>query len=248
VHVGLGDSDMPKAPQQGGSGLTAALGNAVHAACLDVIQAMVDLASKDKRSPLHGCTVQTVEIRNGGIHRLGKPEEHESFTDILDRNGLKELTREGASEPPSTETMARAGSFGAHFVEVRVDPDLGTVRVERVVSVVDGGRILNEKVARSQIIGGIVGGIGMALLEETVSIKGRPINTSFGDYLIPVNADVPEIDVSFVGGPDPMTKVGAKGIGELAVTGVAAAIANAVFHATGKRIRSLPLSLDKVMD
>jgi xanthine dehydrogenase YagR molybdenum-binding subunit len=120
--------------------------------------------------------------------------------------------------------------------------------VERVVSVIDGGRILNEKVARSQIIGGIVGGIGMALLEENVSIKGRPVSTSFGDYVIPVNADVPEIDVSFVGGPDPMTEVGAKGIGELAVTGVAAAITNAVFHATGKRIRALPLSIEKVMN
>jgi CO/xanthine dehydrogenase Mo-binding subunit len=220
----------------------------VHAACRDVIQAMVDLVSQDERSPLHGCTVPTVETRNGGIQRLGKPADYESFADILNRNGLEELTREGASEPPSTETMAHAGPFGALLVEVHVDPDLGTVRVKRVVSVIDGGRILNEKLARSQIIGGIVGGIGMALFEETVSIKGRPINTSFGDYVIPVNADVPDIDVTFVGGPDPMTDVGAKGIGELALTGVAAAVANAVFHATGKRIRTLPLSLDKVME
>jgi CO/xanthine dehydrogenase Mo-binding subunit len=180
------------------------------------------------------------------------------------------LTREGASEPPgdmsraprltidrgrfveivlpTTHTKAHAGSFGAQFVEVWVDPELGTVRVARVVSVVDGGRILNEKVARSQIIGGIVGGIGMALFEETVSINGRPINTSLGDYVVPVNLDVPEIDVTFVGGPDPMTEVGAKGIGELAIIGVAPAIANAVFHATGKRIRTLPLSIEKVMD
>jgi CO/xanthine dehydrogenase Mo-binding subunit len=248
VHVGLGDSDMPKAPQQGGSGLTAALGTAVHAACRDVIRAIVDLASRDERSPLRGCTVETVETTNGGIRRLGKPADYESFADILERNGLKELTREGASEPPSSATMAHAGSFGAQFVEVRVDPDLGTVRVKRFVSVVDGGRILNEKVARSQIIGGIVGGIGMALFEETVSIKGRPINTSLGDYVIPVNADVPDIDVSFVGGPDPMTDVGAKGIGELALTGVAAAVANAVFHATGKRIRTLPLTIEKVIE
>jgi len=206
------------------------------------------MAGQDKQSPLHGCTVQTVEISNGGIRRLGKPANYESFVDILDRNGLEELTREGASEPPSTMTMAHAGPFGAQFVEVHVDPDLGTIRVKRVVSVIDGGRILNEKLARSQIIGGIVGGIGMALFEETVSIKGRPINTSLGDYVIPVNADVPDIDVSFVGGPDPMTEVGAKGIGELALTGVAAAVANGVFHATGKRIRTLPLSLDQVMD
>jgi xanthine dehydrogenase YagR molybdenum-binding subunit len=113
--------------------------------------------------------------------------------------------------------------------------------------VCDAGRILNEKIARSQIIGGIVGGIGMALLEETVSIHGQPINTSLGEYLVAVNADIPEIDVSFVGAPDPMTETGTKGIGELAIIGVAGAIANAVFHATGKRIRTLPLSMDKVM-
>jgi CO/xanthine dehydrogenase Mo-binding subunit len=248
VHVGLGDSDMPKAPQQGGSGLTAALGNAVHGACLDVTRTMVDLVSRDEGSPLYGCTLQTVETTNGGLQRLGKPAEYESFAEILDRHGLDELTREGASKPPSSAAMAHAGSFGAQFIEVRVDPDLGTVRVHRVVSVVDGGRILNEKVARSQIVGGIVGGIGMALFEETVSVNGRPINTSLGDYVIPANADIPDIDVTFVGGPDPMTEVGAKGIGELALTGVAAAVANAVFHATGKRIRTLPLSLDKVMD
>lgn len=248
VHVGLGDSDMPKAPQQGGSGLTAALANAVHAACREVIRTMVDLVSRDPRSPLHGCTIENVEVRDGGIQPGGMPSEHERFADILARHDLDELTREGSSEPPTAATMAHAGSFGAQFVEVRVDPEFGTVRVARVVSVVDGGRILNEKVARSQIIGGIVGGIGMALFEETVSIAGRPINTSLGDYVIPVNADVPEIDVAFVGGPDAMTDVGAKGIGELAITGVAAAVANAVFHATGKRIRSLPLSIEKVME
>lgn len=270
VHVGLGDSAKPQAPQQGGSGLTAALGGAAHAACLEVLEAVVDLASRDEHSPLRGSTIETVEIVNGGVQRLGKPMERESFAEILGRHGLEELTREGASEPPSetsrgprrtlesgrfveavvptTHMTAHAGSFGAQFVEVRVDPELGTVRVARVVSVVDGGRILNEKIARSQIVGGIVGGIGMALFEETVSINGRPINTSLGDYVVPVNLDAPEIDVTFVGGPDPMTEVGAKGIGELAIIGVAPAIANAVFHATGKRIRTLPLSIEKVMD
>jgi CO/xanthine dehydrogenase Mo-binding subunit len=235
-----------------------------------VLRAMVDLASRDSRSRLQGCTIQTVEIVDGGIQRLGAPTERESFAEILTRNGLDELTREGASQPPgdtsagprltldrgrfvetvlpTTATNAHAGSFAAHFVEVRVDADLGTVHVARVVSVVDGGRILNEKVARSQIVGGIVGGIGMALFEETVSIEGRPINTSLGEYVVPVNLDVPEIDVTFVGAPDPMTDVGAKGIGELAIIGVAPAIANAVFHATGKRIRRLPLTIEKVMD
>jgi xanthine dehydrogenase YagR molybdenum-binding subunit len=150
--------------------------------------------------------------------------------------------------PEITKTMAPAGAFAAHFLEVSVDSDLGTIRVKRVVSAVDGGRILNEKTAHSQIIGGVVGGIGMALLEENVTDHtGRIVNASFGDYLVAVNADVPEVDVLFVGAPDPMTATGAKGIGELAITGVPAAIANAVYHATGTRIRSLPITLEKVL-
>jgi CO/xanthine dehydrogenase Mo-binding subunit len=269
VDVGLGDSAMPYAPQQGGSGLTAALGNAVHAACVSVLEAILELAAADERSALHGCSVDDVVVRDGGIQRIGSSSAHESFARLLERNGRDELTREGSSAPPgealppetrslrcgqfvqarlpSTATLAHAGSFAAQFVEVHVDADCGTTRVARVVTVVDGGRILNEKLARSQIVGGVIGGIGMALLEEVVSIAGRPINTSLGDYLIPVNADVPDIDVSFVGGPDPMTAVGAKGIGELAIIGVAAAIANAIFHATGKRIRSLPVTVEKVL-
>jgi xanthine dehydrogenase YagR molybdenum-binding subunit len=132
---------------------------------------------------------------------------------------------------------------------VHVDPDLGTVRVRRVVSAVDAGRILNEKLARSQILGGTVGGIGMALLEETLTDPGtgRIANATLGDYLIPVNADVPEMDVIFVGEPDPLTPIGTKGVGEIGLVGIAAAIANAVFHATGRRIRSLPIGLEQIL-
>ena len=149
---------------------------------------------------------------------------------------------------PSTGARSHAGAFGAHFVEVHVDPDLGTIRVARVVSAVDGGRILNPKTARSQIIGGIVGGIGMALLEETVSDRtGRLVTTSLADYVVAVNADVRDLDVLFVGQPDSMTALGTKGVGELSIVGMAAAIANAVYHATGTRVRSLPISIDKVL-
>jgi CO/xanthine dehydrogenase Mo-binding subunit len=145
--------------------------------------------------------------------------------------------------------MTPAGAFAAQFVEVRVDPDLGLVRVARVVSAVDGGRILNEKTATSQIIGGVVGGIGMALLEETVTdpATGRIANANFGDYLVPVNADIPELEVIFVGEPDRFNPIGVKGVGEVGLVGVAAAIANAVFHATGRRIRSLPITLDRLL-
>jgi xanthine dehydrogenase YagR molybdenum-binding subunit len=135
------------------------------------------------------------------------------------------------------------------LAEVHIDPDLGLLRLARVVSVIDAGRILNEKLARSQIIGGTVGGIGMALFEETISDagSGRIANGTFGDYLIAANADVPDMDVSFVGEMDPVTPIGTKGVGEIGLVGIAAAIANAVFHATGRRIRSLPITLDQLL-
>ncbi len=142
--------------------------------------------------------------------------------------------------------MARSGPFAAKFVEVRVDAELGIVRVARIVSAIDGGRILNEKLARSQIIGGTVGAIGQALLEETVTDgTGRIANATLADYLVPVNADVPQMDVVFVGELDPLTAIGTKGVGELGLPGIAAAIANVVYHATGRRIRSLPITIDQ---
>ncbi|MGW9040380.1 xanthine dehydrogenase family protein molybdopterin-binding subunit, partial [Streptomyces sp. NPDC055721] len=171
--------------------------------------------------------------------------------DILARHRLEELSADGRSTPPQSQELglAVAGAFGAKFVEVRVDPELGLLRVARVVSVIDGGRILNEKTAASQIIGGTVGGISQALFEETVTDKvtGRIANATFGDYLMPVNADVPDMEVHFVGAPDPATAVGTKGVGEVGLVGLAAAIGNAVFHATGRRLRSLPFTLDQLM-
>ena len=142
-----------------------------------------------------------------------------------------------------------AGAFGARFVEVAVDPDLGVLRVRRVISAIDGGRVLNEKTARSQIIGGTVQGIGMAMFEQVTTDpgSGRIANATFGDYLIPVNADVPEMDVVFVGEPDPVNPIGVKGVGEVGFVGVPAAIANAVYHATGRRIRSLPITIDQLL-
>jgi xanthine dehydrogenase YagR molybdenum-binding subunit len=266
VRFGLGDSAMPRAPHEGGSGLTGALGNAVHAACVSLVRAFVDLVTRDEGSPLKGCRLEDITIRDGGIQISDDPARFERYADILTRHDLDELTIEGESAPPgetssatmivqagrfipytgpSTGTRAHAGGYAAHFVEVHVDPDLGTVRVARVVSAIDGGRILNPKTARSQIIGGIVMGIGMALLEETASDRtGRLVTSSLAEYLVAVNADVRDVDVLFVGEPDSMTPLGTKGIGELAITGLAAAVANAVFHATGTRFRSLPISIE----
>jgi xanthine dehydrogenase YagR molybdenum-binding subunit len=269
VQFGLGDSAMPMAPQQGGSGLTGALGNAVQAACVDLVRTFLNRVSSDEGSPIRGCRLEGIIVRDGGIQITDDPARFETYADILTRHGLNELTTEAESAPPgetssatmvphagrfvpfttpSTADRAHAGAFAAHFVEVHVDPDLGTIRVARVVSAVDGGRILNPKTARSQIIGGIVGGIGMALLEDTVSDRtGRVVTTSLADYVVAANADVREVDVLFVGQPDSMTPIGTKGVGELTIVGMAAAIANAVYHATGTRVRSLPISIEKVL-
>jgi CO/xanthine dehydrogenase Mo-binding subunit len=221
VRLELGDSAMPRAPLQGGSGLTAALGSAVHAACGELVRSFTELA--------------------------GGPPTADTYTGILARHRLTELSADGASAR-RTDLDAEPGIFAAKFAEVRVDADLGLVRVTRFVAAVDGGRILNEKTAASQIIGGTTGGIGMALLEQTLSDgTGRIANATFGDYLVAVNADVPDIDVIFTGEPDPINPVGVKGIGEVAIVGVAPAIANAVFHATGRRLRALPISAEHLL-
>jgi xanthine dehydrogenase YagR molybdenum-binding subunit len=251
VRLGLGDTDMPPGGVEGGSGLTAALGNAIHAACRGVIEAFLDTVADDPNSPLRGCRLDEVTTADGRIQVSHEPARSEAYSDILARHGLDELTADGDSAPPKPEDvgMAPAGAFAARFVEVHVDPDLGLVRVARVVSAVDAGRILNEKTATSQINGGTVGGIGMALLEETVTdpSNGRITNANLGDYLVPVNADVPAQEVIFVGEPDRFNPIGVKGVGEVGLVGIAAAIANGVFHATGRRIRSLPITLDQLL-
>jgi xanthine dehydrogenase YagR molybdenum-binding subunit len=251
VQFSLGDTDMPPGGLEGGSGLTAALGTAVRAACRVVIQAFLDTVADDPGSPLRGCGLDDVTAADGRIHHVYDHARAEAYSAILARHGLAELTADGDSAPPEPQDagMAPAGAFAARFVEVRVDPELGLVRVARVVSAIDAGRILNEKTATSQIIGGTVGGIGMALLEETVTDpdSGRITNANLGDYLVPVNADIPDLDVLFVGEPDRFNPIGVKGVGEVGLVGMAAAIANAVFHATGKRIRSLPITVDQLL-
>jgi CO/xanthine dehydrogenase Mo-binding subunit len=265
VRVGLGDSDMPWAPAAGGSGLTGALGNAIAVAVRALHEQLLGLAARDEASPLRGCghddivavdgrlirRTGRIRSRSGRERPEGDPGAGESYVEILARNGLEELTADGESTPPDpTELgMAPSGAFAAKFVEVRVDRDLGRIRIARIVAVIDGGRILNEKLARSQVIGGTVGGIGQAIFEETITDAGtgRIANPTFGDYLVPVNADVPDINVVFVGEPDRMTPTGTKGVGEVGLAGTAAAIANAVYHATGRRIRSLPITIDQLL-
>ncbi len=213
VTVELGDSQLPSAAGAGGSGLTAALGNAIADACSQI---------NARRSVAAAGSGVAGDIRVIGT---SKPPE------------------------PNEVQLSPSGAFAAWFVKVRVDADLGVIKVDRVVSVVDAGRILNEKTARSQIVGGTVGGIGHALLERTLTDTdtGRIANATLGDYLIPVNADVPQLDVEFVGGPDRYNGIGVKGVGEIGLVGVAAAIGNAIFHATGVRLRDLPFTLDRLL-
>ena len=250
VQVEIGDSDLPFAPYSGGSGMATSLSGAIQDAVGKLVRAFVDVVADDESSPLRGRRADEVTTGEGGIHVAGAPSIGETYADILARHGLPEITADGernprvngASQPPS-------GSFAAWFAEVRVDPELGLLRVARIVSAIDAGRILNEKLARSQIVGGAVMGIGMTMLEETVfdSATGRIANATFGDYLIPAHADVPDLDVVFVGTPDTVRPLGIKGIGEIGVVGVSAAIANAVYHATGRRIRSLPITIEQLL-
>jgi xanthine dehydrogenase YagR molybdenum-binding subunit len=250
VHVEIGDSDLPPAPYSGGSGMATSLSGAIRDAVDKLVTAFLEVAAGDESSPLRGRRADEVTLGAGGIHVAGAPSVGETYAALLTRHGLAEITADGERDPrPTAASTPPSGSFAAWFAEVRVDPELGLLRVARMVAAVDGGRILNEKLARSQIIGGAVMGLGMTLLEETVfdTGTGRIVNATFGDYLIPANADVPEIDVTFVGTPDPVRPMGIKGLGEIGVVGVSAAIANAAYHATGRRIRSLPITVEQLL-
>jgi len=230
VQVEIGDSDLPYAPQSGGSGMATSLSGAIQDAVGHLVRSFLDVVADDESSPLRGRRPAEVTTANGGIHVADAPSVGETYAGILARHGLPEITADGERDPRADiASLPPSGSFAARFAEVRVDTELGLVRVTRIVTAVDAGRILNNKLARSQMIGGAVMGIGMAMLEETVfdHETGRIANATFGDYLIPANADVPDLDVVFVG--------------------VSAAIANAVYHATGRRIRSLPITVEQLL-
>jgi xanthine dehydrogenase YagR molybdenum-binding subunit len=250
VHVEIGDSDLPFAPYSGGSGMATSLSGAIQDAVGNLLRAFLDVVADDESSPLRGRSPDEITSTKGGIHVVDDPSIGEAYVEILARHGLPEMTAHGERDPQANGASPPPnGSFAAWFAEVRVDADLGLLRVARIVSAVDAGRILNEKLARSQIIGGAVMGIGMTMLEEIVfdPETGRIANATFGDYLIPTNADVPDLDVVFVGTPDTARPLGIKGIGEISGVGLSAAIANAVYHATGRRIRSLPITVEQLL-
>ncbi len=250
VRFELGDTLMPETPVSGGSQTAASTGSAVKAAGLAVRAKAIALAIADASSPLSGLTADSVDVKDGRLFSVADPAKGETYTALLTRQGLPSLDAKVESKPGEEKEKYAMHSFGAVFVEVHVDPDLGEIRVARVVGAYGVGNILNAKTANSQLLGGVIFGIGMALLEETMTDRrtGRVINADLAEYHVPVNADVPDIDITFVPETDPyINPLGVKGIGEIGITGTVAAIANAVYHATGKRVRDLPLTLDKVI-
>jgi xanthine dehydrogenase YagR molybdenum-binding subunit len=192
---------------------------------------------------------EEIELADGGLRARADASRRAAVETVLARRG-QPIEAVVAAKPGEAKKQFSIHSFGAHFVELHVDPDLGEIRVARYVGAFAAGRIMNAKTARSQMIGGIVYGLGMALLEHTWLDRraGRIVNASIAEYLVPVHADVPEIEIVLIDEPeDKINALGAKGMGELPMVGVAAAVANAIYHATGKRVRDLPITIDKLI-
>ena len=268
IRVELGDTDLPRAGVAGGSQLAGNLTAAVHKTAEAMREKLFTLATESPGSPLFQVERDQLVVRDGAVRVKNQPERAISYDKLVKLNDSLTLSvlsgtfskedseddRDQAVHSMSKMTRPEefsAHSWGAQFVEVRVDEDFGTVRVKRLVSAFDSGRLYNPQLARSQWIGGMVMGLGQALLEGGVidPRNARVINNNLADYLIAVNADVPEIITIDVGEPDyHATLMGGKAVGELGIVGMAAAISNAVYHATGKRVRDLPLSLDKLID
>lgn len=250
VRFELGQTDMPNSPVSGGSQTAASTGSAVQMAAVAVRSKVIQMAIADAASPLQGAREQDCAIQNGRLFLKNNPSKAETYAAILARHGLQMVEAQADAQPGDEKQQFSMHAFGSHFAEVHVDPELCEVRVARWVGVFGAGRILNIKTARNQLMGGIVNGIGMALMEQTVADpnRGRIVTADLAEYLVPVNADVPQIDIFFLDEQDPhVNPIGVKGIGEIGITGTAAAIANAVYHATGKRVRDIPITLDKLM-
>lgn len=246
VTVQIGDSSLPFGSIAGGSSQTVSFGAAITAACGKLVGELLRLAGND--TPLAGLKAGEVEFADAGLRSRSDPARHESFVSILSRANRTEISATGESGAPLEMLKYAMHSTSAVFCELRVSEVTGEVRVDRLVGAFDCGRILNAQTATSQFKGGMIMGLGMALTEETLfdERNGRIMSTSLADYHVPVHLDVPEIDVLWTDIPDPRAPMGARGVGEIGITGVAAAVANAAFNATGRRVRDLPLTLDKL--
>jgi xanthine dehydrogenase YagR molybdenum-binding subunit len=250
VQFELGDTKFPRAPAQGGSQTTASVGSAVHGAALAITARVFALANSDANSPLKGAVASDTEMLDGRLRLKSDPSKFVQIAEVMRRNNLTEITETFESKPSEERRKYATLAHGAQFVEVKVEPDIGRVRVTRAIEVTACGKIINPKASHSQEIGGVVWGIGMALTEATEIDHrfGRIMNPNLQHYHVPVNADVHEVETLFVEEDDQIVNpLGVKGMGELGMVGIPAAIANAVFHATGKRIRELPITPDKLL-
>jgi xanthine dehydrogenase YagR molybdenum-binding subunit len=269
VRVSLGDTALPRAAVAGGSQQAGNQTGAVHGTALAMREQILALAVGDTNSPLRDARANDLVIQDGLIRPSRRPTGGIAIVDLLRAIGRDRIEVEGNTYDPGTPVADRdatgrsftkmrnavssgrsAHAWGVHFVEVRVDEDLGTVRVKRMVGAFDSGRVYNPKLARSQWIGGMIMGISQALLEEGQidPRDGRITNANLADYAVAVNADIPEVQTISVGEPDYDASVlGGKAVGELGMVGVAPAVGNAVFHATGKRIRTLPITIERLI-
>jgi xanthine dehydrogenase YagR molybdenum-binding subunit len=247
IAIKLGDSSLPRSPVEGGSWIATSVANGIVTTAEAVRDDLLRLARQMPNSPLANATPDEVAFADGKLVSKRDAARAVSLADAMRFGAVDRIEQEKATNPAHDASRAH-NTHSAIFAEVKVDEQIGVIRVTRVVSAVAAGRILNTKTGSSQILGGVVWGIGMALHEETLIDHkfGRVINANIAEYHVPVNADVQGIEVIFVDEPDDSNPLGMKGLGEIGIVGVAAAIANAVYHATGKRVRDLPITLDKL--
>jgi xanthine dehydrogenase YagR molybdenum-binding subunit len=252
VEFRTGTSDLPDGGIAGGSAHTATAGTAINNAGADAVARLAELATNDQRSPLYGAGNAGVIARGGRLFRRDDESRSESYADILGRAGVAAIEGRGKGvADPAAQSNYAMHAHGAVFAEVKVDPDLGQMRVTRVVGAFAAGRIINPRMVQSQLCGGMTWGVSFALHEHAVmdARSGRVMNPNLAEYHIPVNADVPAIEAILVEERDPhVNALGIKGVGEIGVTGSAGAVANAVWHATGVRVRKFPITLDRLID
>ena len=250
VEVHLGDSTLPKAPVSGGSQSAASVLPAIMDATTKLKLKLADLAVADPKSPLHGLKSLDIDAQDGKLFNKSNPDQADSYSDLISRNGDKPVEVLGSAEPDPSKSSFSAHSWGAVFAEVAVDRDTYMVKVRRVVATYDIGTLLNDKTGHNQLVGGIVWGISFATHEEAHidPVYGRTVNGNLGEYNVPVNADIGTVEVNVLNIPDMrFAPTGARGIGEIGITGTAAAVANAIYNATGKRVREYPITPDKLM-
>lgn len=251
IDAVLGDSSLPPGPTSGGSAATATVIPAMAAASINVIGMLLKLASQTEGSPFKGADVNTLKMTAGRVHRQSdSPESGVPFEELLKLRRVAALEADGKSGENPNQGKYSMHSFGAQFIEVGWDPGIARLRVRRTLTVMDAGQIISEKSGRNQILGAVVMGIGMGMLEETIydPRNGKPLNNNYADYLVATNADIPEQEVIFLNYPDKvMGEYGARGIGEIGLTGVASALTMATYHATGVRVRELPIRMEKLV-